>query len=105
MLVAGDSAEFLDWLDDDQGGGRGAGGRGDVVGRQSGVVAFVQVAADAVADRELPDEVVLTPAEPLRLDVARDAAAIAEEAAVDEMTVVERQVAADQLEVDMAPGL
>src|SRR5205823_635359 len=76
-----------------------------IVGRQRSVGLIIQVAADAIASSDLHDDVILRPAEPARLDIAGNTAAIAEIMFAEESAVGDRQIAADKLEIDMTPGL
>src|SRR5262249_8606746 len=69
------------------------------------VRAVVQIAADAVTGSELKLEIVFCPVKPAGLDVARDAAAVAKIALVDKAAVIDLEIAADQPEIDVPPGL
>jgi hypothetical protein len=62
------------------------------------------IAPHAVAGVDLPGDVVPRPAEPAGEQIAGDAAAIAEERAVDELAVVPGQIAQDQPEIDIPQG-
>jgi hypothetical protein len=112
MLIADDAADRGDPLHENvRRGERAARGRRraarlhDEVSRQPGVGVVEHIAAHAVADVELPSDVVHGPAEPAGQHIAGDAAAIAQERAVDELAVVQGQIAQDEPEIDMPPGL
>src|SRR5258708_4910358 len=105
MLIAELRAECRYRLEEDAVGLGLAGGRDEVIGRQRGIRLVIQVTTDAVADAELPGNVVLSPAKPSRLDVAGNTPTIADIAFAEEPTVGYRQIASDQPEIDMPPGL
>src|SRR5712671_3418458 len=105
MLVAEHSAEFPDRLYNDT-ACRGRRRRDcKVIGRQRSVGVVVDIAADPFADSELPDDVVLFPAEPAGFDVAGDAPTIADVLLADEASVVEVEIAQHKPEIDVTPRL
>src|ERR1700730_17184180 len=105
MLVAEHGAEFPDRLYNDT-ACRGQRRRDcKVIGRQRSVDVVVDITADPFADSELPDDVVLFPAEPAGFDVAGNPSAIADELLADEAAVAEVEIAQHKPEIDMTPRL